>query len=374
MKKTITEYFVDLVTIDSESKNEKAVAEKLKEDLINLGAEVKFDKANEITGGNVGNLYAYFPGEIKKTPIIFCAHMDTVQPGNGIKPQIDDNIIKSDGTTILGSDDKSGIVEILWAIKDLKDKDEKHAPIEVLFTISEETGLLGAKYLDYTMISSKVGYALDGHEVGSIAIAAPSQNSLKFSIIGLESHAGVEPEKGINAIQIAAEAITRMPNGRIDGETTCNVGIIKGGKATNIVPNQVEIDAEVRSHDTAKLKEVTDKMIKAVKDTVSKYHLNGFDAKAEIKVAEEYTSFRLTDDDQSVQLAKQATRKLQLSFKPYIGGGGSDVNIFNKNGLKMAVAGTGMDKVHTVNEQIRISDLENGAKWVKEVIRIYSEI
>lgn len=372
MKNSVLDYFLELIKIDSESKNEKAVSELLQKDLETLGAEVKFDNAHQSTGGNVGNLIAYFAGDIEKQPILFCAHMDTVKPGNGIKPQIKNDVICTDGTTILGGDDKSGIAEIIWAIKEIKEANEKHAPIEVLLTISEEIGLLGAKYLDYSLISSEIGYALDGHDVGSIAIATPSQNSIDFTIIGLEAHAGVEPEKGINAIQIAAEAITAMPMGRIDGETTCNIGIINGGKATNIVPNQVEIEAEVRSHDPKKLKEVTQKMVKAVEETVAKYHLNGFSARSEIKVNEEYHAFRLTNNDESVQLAKKASERLRLSFKPYIGGGGSDVNIFNKNGLKMAVAGTGMDKVHTVNEQLKIIDLENGAKWVKEVIRVYS--
>jgi tripeptide aminopeptidase len=373
MNETVVDYFLELVRIDSESQNEKKVAEKLTADLISLGAEVKFDSAHEKTGGNVGNLYAFFPGETDKQPILFCAHMDTVKPGNNIKPQLQDGLIKSDGTTVLGSDDKSGIAEIFWAIKELKESGEKHAPIEVLFTISEEIGLLGAKNVDYSLLSSEIGYALDGHEVGSIAIAAPSQNSLKFSIIGLEAHAGVEPEKGINAIRIAAEAISKMPMGRIDEETTCNVGLISGGKATNIVPNNAKFEAEVRSHNPQKLKDVTDKMVQTVQETVAKFHLNGFSAKAEITVENEYQAFHLSEDDASYQLAQIASQRLHLNFKPYVGGGGSDVNVFNRNGLKLAVAGSGMDKVHTVNEQIKIADLENGVKWVKEVIRVYSE-
>lgn len=373
MNETVVDYFLELVRIDSESQNEKKVAEKLTADLISLGAEVKFDSAHEKTGGNVGNLYAFFPGETDKQPILFCAHMDTVKPGNNIKPQLQDGLIKSDGTTVLGSDDKSGIAEIFWAIKELKESGEKHAPIEVLFTISEEIGLLGAKNVDYSLLSSEIGYALDGHEVGSIAIAAPSQNSLKFSIIGLEAHAGVEPEKGINAIRIAAEAISKMPMGRIDEETTCNVGLISGGKATNIVPNNARFEAEVRSHNPQKLKDVTDKMVQTVQETVAKFHLNGFSAKAEITVENEYQAFHLSEDDASYQLAQIASQRLHLNFKPYVGGGGSDVNVLNRNGLKLAVAGSGMDKVHTVNEQIKIADLENGVKWVKEVIRVYSE-
>ena len=204
MKKTVIEYFIELVKIDSESRHEKATAERLMEDLKILGAEIQFDNANKYTGGDIGNLYALFPGKIEKKPILFCAHMDTVKPGDGIKPQIKDNKIVSDGTTVLGSDDKSGIVEIIWAIKELLEAGEKTAPIEVLFTISEEIGLLGAKHLDYSLLKSEIGYALDSHHVGQISIGAPSQNSIKFIVRGKESHAGVAPEKGINAIKVAA--------------------------------------------------------------------------------------------------------------------------------------------------------------------------
>ena len=372
MDKSVIEYFMNLVKIDSESRHEKAIAERLVKDLKDLGAEIKFDNANKNTGGDVGNLYAFFPGKIEKKPILFCAHMDTVKPGIDINPQIKDSRIVSDGTTILGSDDKSGIVEIMWAIKELQESGEETAPVEVLFTISEEIGLLGAKYLNYSFIKSEIGYALDSHHVGQISIGAPSQNSIKFIVRGKESHAGVAPEKGINAIKVAAEAIVAMPIGRIDSETTCNIGLIAGGKATNIVPNEVVINAEARSHSPQKLQDITEKMSKAFQEAVAKHEIDGFKASVEIEVNEEYQAFRLSEDDEAVKLAKVASENIGLTFKGEIGGGGSDVNIFNQYGLKMAVAGSGMDKVHTVDECIEISELENGVKWVKEVIRIYS--
>ncbi|MDO9578294.1 MAG: M20/M25/M40 family metallo-hydrolase [Candidatus Cloacimonadales bacterium] len=373
MIKSIIEYFIDLVKIDSETQHENAVAQKLAKDLRELGAQVKFDNANAKAGGDIGNLYGYFPGNIKKEPILFCAHMDTVQPGIGIKPQIRDGKIFSDGTTILGSDDKSGIAEIICGIKGLLDSGEKHAPIEVLFTIAEETGLLGAKHLDYAMIKSRIGYALDSHVVGSIAVGAPAQNSLKFTVIGKESHAGVAPEKGINAIKIAAEAISIMPMGRIDAETTCNVGIIQGGKATNIIPNEVMVKAEARSHNQASLKKITEQMTDAFINTAKKYKLGDYQAKVDIKISQEYQAFLLSDEDDVVQIAEKAAENLGIKFTKIVGGGGSDVNIFNQHGLTMAVAGTGMENVHSVDEFIEISELETGALWVKEIIRLHSQ-
>ena len=373
MKSTIIDYFISLVSIDSESKSELETALQLEKDLKALGADVKFDNANKQTGGNIGNLYAYFQGTIDKKPILFCSHMDTVKPGNDIKPRIVNGFIKSDGTTVLGSDDKSGIAEIVWAIKELKEKDEDHAPIEVLFTISEEIGLLGAKYLDYSMIKSKTGYALDSHKIGEIVIGAPSQNSMKYIVHGKEAHAGAEPENGVNAIKIASEAISKMTLGRIDDETTCNIGLISGGQATNIIPNKVIIEAESRSHDPHKLKKITDEMSEALQSTIEKYNSAGLQTSVEIEIENEYSSFRISKDDPLVILSEKACKNIGLTPQTVIGGGGSDVNIFNANGLKMAVAGTGMDRVHTVKECIRISDLENGAKWVREIIREYSK-
>lgn len=372
MRNTIIDYFISLVKIDSESGEEKNIAQKLECDFKELGAETRFDNANNKTGGNTGNFYAYFKGNIDKEPILFCAHMDTVMPGKNIKPKILKDRITSDGTTVLGADDKSGIAQIYCAIKELKENNEDHAPIEVLFTISEEIGLLGAKYMDYSMIRSGKGYALDTHSIGEIVLGSPSQNSMKYIIHGKESHAGSNPEHGINAIRIASEAISVMPMGRIDAETTCNVGIIEGGKATNIIPNMVTIRAEARSHNKEKLQKVTDQMTQALLKTAEKYKLKDFQAKVDIEIKEEYSSFKLNEDDEIILLAKKASENAGLTFKASVGGGGSDANIFNRKGIKMCIAGTGMSKVHTVDEYILISDLENGAKWVKEVIREHS--
>ena len=373
MESPIIDYFLSLIKINSESRNEEAIAIQLEKDLKMLGGEVQIDRANEKTGGNIGNVYAYFPGNINKDPILFCAHMDTVHPGNNIKPIISADRITSDGTTILGSDDKSGIAQIIWAIRVIKENKIEHAPIEVLFTISEEIGLLGAKYLDYSIIKSKLGYALDSHTTCEIVVAAPSQIDMKYTIHGKEAHAGVNPAKGLNVIKIAADAISKMPSGRIDKETTCNIGIIKGGKATNIVPNLIIIEAEARSHNQNTLHELVDSMSNILRDTVKKYKVGDFQAKVDIEIEESYEAFHFKHDSPVVQLAIQTNNNLGIPAKISIGGGGSDANIFNKKGLSVAVIGTGMRKVHTLDEYILISDLELGAKWVEEVIKIYSK-
>jgi tripeptide aminopeptidase len=373
MNNKIEEYFISLVTIDSESKNELGVARKLQADLEELGAIVSFDNAQEKTGGNCGNLYAFVDGNIEKEPILFCAHMDTVQPGNGVKPSIINGKIITDGMTVLGADDKSGIAEIVWALKELKAQKIEHAPIEILFTVCEEIGLLGAKYADYSRLKSSIGFALDSHQVGGLTIGAPSQNSMKYTIHGLEAHAGVEPEKGISAIQIAGEAISKMELGRIDYETTCNLGTIQGGKASNIVPNEVQIKAEVRSHNQEKLDLITNKMTNIFQETTQKYKLENFQAKVIAKVVNEYHSFKLEETDEPIQLAKKASQSLGIHHVCNIGGGGSDANIFNSKGRKIAIAGTGMKGYHTVNESIYIEDLIKGSAWILEVIKEYSK-
>jgi len=372
MEKKLIDYFIGLVKIDSESKNELATAKKLEADLIALGAEVKYDKANEKTGGNVGNLYAYFPGEIKKEPIMFCSHMDTVKPGNGIKPQLLEDRIVTDGTTILGSDDKSGIAEALWAVKEIKETGEDHAPVELLFTISEEIGLLGAKFLDYSMPKAKIAYALDSHSIGELVVGAPSQYSLEYTINGKESHAGVAPEAGVNAIKIAAEAIAALPIGRIDHETTTNIGIISGGAATNIVPNKVIIEGEIRSHNKEKMEALVKQFNETFQKTVDKYTLGDFQATVEINAEKEYDAFRLSEDNPLIALSQKACEKIGIEHKAVVGGGGSDANVFNANGINAVIVGSGMNKVHTVDEFILLKDLEDGKNWVKEVIRAHS--
>jgi len=373
MQQSLTEYFLSLIGIDSESKNERAIVDKLKTDLIELGAKVTEDKVNLITGGNAGNVYAYLPGKIDKKPLLFCAHLDTVRPGNGIKPILLDNKISSDGKTILGADDKSGVAEIIWGIKQIIASGVDYAPIEILFTISEEIGLLGAKHFDKSIIKAEIGYAFDSEDLGEFMIGAPSQNSIYIKVYGKEAHAGVEPEKGINAIRIAAEAIASIPIGRIDFETTANMGVIQGGMATNIVPNLVEIHGEARSHNMNKLAQVTNDIINGFKHAVSKHKLDKYEARVEFDINTEYKSFYLDESNQVVKLAKTALKNLNIPAKFIKSGGGSDANIINAEGIAMIVAGTGMHNYHTVDENISVADLESGAKLVCELIRVYSE-
>lgn len=372
MQNDVLSYFMRLIAIDSESKHERAMMDVLRLDLEELGARVEEDNCHKHSDGNAGNLFAYFAGKVEKPPILFCSHVDTVSPGNGIKAKIEGSRIVSDGTTILGGDDKSGVAEIMIAIKRILESGIKHAPIEVLFTVSEEIGLLGAKCFNKSKLSAAFGYALDAHNVGELVVGAPAQNSFIITIYGKEAHAGVEPEKGLNAIKIAAEAIAAMPMGRIDFETTCNVGKICGGVATNIVPNQIIIKGEARSHNKQKLAQVCADIKHAAERTVARYNSEVGKAELSFMMETEYNEFAVSEDSPVVKLAQSALRQLDIPFTTGKGGGGSDANIFNAFGFPMIIVGTGMNKVHTVAEDIEIDQLYKGADFVEEMIRQYS--
>ena len=376
-KQRIVDEFVELVKIDSESLNEKNIADVLEKKLRDLGLEVWRDNTGKEFGGNAGNIMGRLKGNIEGEALLFAAHMDTVKPGNGVKPVIEDDVINSDGTTVLGSDDKSGIVAILEMIRVIKENNIKHGDIEVLFTFGEEIGLLGAKTVDTGKLHAKQGFALDSEEVSKIVYRAPTQNSIEFEIFGKESHAGVAPEKGISAIEVAADAINHMKLGRIDAETTANIGVIEGGRATNIVTGYVKMKGEVRSHNLDKLERQTRSMIEAVWDAVERskrYSEKGFlIARSKETVSREYDRISVDTNELCAQLAYKAINEAGLKAEFVEMGGGSDANILNGKGIKMVILGTGMSNVHTKDEYIKISDMENITRIALNIVKFAYE-
>src|SRR3954462_5003261 len=246
----IKNLLLELVQIDSHSRKERDVAERIKKYCEEMGARVEIDDAGQKVGGNSGNVIARFAGSIPDAEsIMMSAHMDTVVPGRGVKPVVEGDIIRTDGSTVLGGDDKSGCAVILETIRCLQEQSIPHAPIDAVFSSCEEVGLLGAKHLDMSKMRAKYGIVFDSDDPGFLFTKGPSANHFEFRIYGLESHAGVAPEDGISAIKIAAEAISAMKLGRIDEETTANIGVIQGGEATNIITNFVLLRGEARSLD-----------------------------------------------------------------------------------------------------------------------------
>jgi tripeptide aminopeptidase len=368
-EKRLIESFMELVKIDSVSREEKEVADFLVKKLKDLGLEVIVDQAGEKVKSNSGNIIARLKGNVKKvTPIMFSAHMDTVVPGKNISPLLKGEKIVSSGKTILGADDKAAIAALLEALRIIKQNDIPCGDIEVVFSICEEIGLKGAKNLDISSLNARMAFVLDcGGQVGEIISAAPSQNSLKIIIRGKSAHAGSNPEEGINAIQVAGFALSRMKLGRIDEETTTNIGIISGGKATNIIPDEVTLKGEVRSRNEEKLEKYTKKLKQIAEDTAQE-----FKAKAEVKINREYYCYNLSTDDQVVKIAMKAAIDMGLEPLLHPSGGGSDANVFNKKGFPSVDLAVGMEKVHTIDEYILVKNLKNTAEYVLSIINTVS--
>jgi tripeptide aminopeptidase len=374
----IKNLLLELVRIDSVSREERDVAERVKQLCEELGAEVFIDDAGSKVGGNTGNVIARFPGTIPTAePIMMSAHMDTVVPGRGVKPIIEGDIIRTDGTTVLGGDDKSGCAVILETIRCLHEQSIPHAPIDAVFSICEEVGLLGAKHVDMSKVRAKYGIVFDSDDPGFLFTKGPSANHFEFKIYGLESHAGVAPEQGISAIKIAAEAISAMKLGRIDEETTANIGVIRGGEATNIITNFVLLRGEARSLDDSKLEAQSAHMVKCLEDAAAKYEVTveGVTTKGRVEseVTREYYAMDVPDDSRVVKLVKEAASRMGLDVKTLASGGGCDANIFNKRGIECANLGTGMRAIHTVKEWLDVKDMYASAEMTLEIMRLNGE-
>jgi len=366
-KQRLVGELLELIQINSLSSKEGTVAKVLVDKLEQLGFEMYIDDAGVIVGGETGNVIATLKGNRPGKAVLFSAHMDTVNPGEGIKPIIDEvnGIIKSDGTTILGTDDKSGIAAILEAVRIIKENNIDHGDIQIVFSIWEEGGLIGAKYLDYSKINADYAFVLDGAGTpGEIIVKAPAQDSINVKIKGKAAHAGVSPQEGISAIMVAARAIDKMKLLRIDEETTANIGIIKGGIATNIVMPEVEILAEARSLDVSKLDSQTKHMADVFKQAAA-----DFDAKVEIKIHRLFGAFNVDENDEMVTMLKKVFTSIGIEPSVISTGGGSDTNILNANGIKVVNLGVGMEKIHTLGEYITIKSLINSARMVVEIIR-----
>ncbi len=370
MDRLIEEFF-ELVQIDSETKQEQLIAPVLIEKLQNLGFTVIQDDSAKKTGHGAGNLIGTLKGTKDKVDTIyFTTHMDTVVPGKGIKPVLkEDGYIYSNGTTILGADDKAGIAAFFEAIKRLKEQSIEHGDIQVVITAGEESGLVGAKELDPSLLHAKYGYAIDSDgEVGGIVTAAPYQAKLWTTITGKTAHAGVAPEKGVSAITLASKAISAMNLGRIDAETTANIGRFEGGQATNIVCDTVHILAEARSIDKTKLDAQVEHMVKTFADIAEK-----FGGKAESETKLMYPGFRFEESHPVVEVAKQAVKRIGRTPDIKTSGGGSDANVIAGFGIPTVILSVGYEEIHTTNERMPVEELQKLADLLVEIIKVAAE-
>lgn len=350
----LLDLFLTLCRIDSPSRDERAMQDFLAEELRALGLQPAEDDAASAVGGNAGNLVVEVPGTAAGAPtILLTAHVDTVEPNPDVPIVVEDGIVRTDGSAILGADDKAGVAPLLYALRELRRQNMPHGSLWVAFTVCEEVGLLGAKALDVEATGAEMAFVLDaGPPVGSFITRAPWLTELHGEVIGRAAHAGVRPEDGISAIEVAAEAIAGMRLGRLDEETTANVGVLKGGEATNVVCPRVEFSAEARSLDEAKL------------DAQVAHMRSRFEAAARRRgaraVVREHVSFQgyaRTPGERVVEVAQSAARSLGLSGALRQAGGGSDANVLNARGLPSVVVCTGMQKNHTHDEFCTVADL-----------------
>ena len=354
--------FTRLCETDSPSRHEGKIADELKKIFTGLSPDTLFeDESAALTGSESGNLFFRFGGTTKKKPIFFNCHMDTVQPGIGVRVRREGDLFTSAGETILGSDDKSGIAALIEAMRVIREQNLPFRPVEFVFTTCEEIGLLGAKALNPQDIQAKFGYALDSSGAGRVIIGAPAANRLKIQVHGVAAHAGLHPEWGINAIVLAGRALAQAPNGRIDENTTVNFGAIRGGMASNIVPEKVFIEGEVRSHSRQRLAELTQKVEEAFTTTLNDWLDPTGAAKGRPGV--DFTSepdfplMLLDPDSEVIGVFRKAAKSIDMGLTFTVAGGGSDANIFNGYDLPTAIIATGMTHVHSTDEQVELRDM-----------------
>ncbi len=377
-RERLKDTFITLAEIDSPSRQESELASFVADIYrAELGARVLFDDSTIETGSDTGNMVVRLSGSAESKPLFFNAHLDTVEPCRSVKVTFDKGVFRSQGNTILGADDKAAIAVMIEAARVLKEEHINHGPIEFLFTVCEEIGLLGAKALDPSFLEAEAGYALDSTDINKLFNRAPAALRTEIRVFGKAAHAGINPESGINAIKLAAEALSNIPQGRIDKDTTSNTGIIHGGTATNIVPDLVEIKGEVRSHDEKKLRKAQDEIVAAFHRVVMEHRAKVSSAKApppalprvESEVFDDYPLMNVPNSHPLVLTAKKSASQLGRDLLVESTGGGSDANILNSKGKATVILGIGMQKVHSTEEYIKLDDMVATAELVLEIIQ-----
>ncbi len=353
--------FLELIHIRCSTHDEREIGDLLTKRLRELGGTVKEDHAGEKLGGNCGNLVADFPataGKESAPMVMLTAHMDCVEPCANIHPVIENGIIRSDGTTILGSDDKAGVTAILETLRQLDEQKLPHGPLQIVFTISEENGVHGSQNLDSSLLHADMGFTLDTHgHPGVMSYKAPGKNQIHIHIVGKAAHAGVEPENGINAIQAAGMLLADAPQGRIDVETTCNIGRIAGGSATNVVADSCDIYYESRSRDKKKLDKITRRIVDHFKlgEEVTNCRVTA-------EVSPDYGPYEIAKDSPAIAVAARAAEKLHFPIELEESGGA------RMYGVPTVVLGVGMTNCHTKEEYIEEKDLYDAARWALAIV------
>lgn len=356
--------FMELCAVDSEPLGERLMADRMTVQLQALGFTVTEDDTGGKIGGNAGNLYARLAGTAPGEPLLFSCHLDRVVPGVGVKPRIEGDAIVSDGSTVLGADDAAGLAALLEAVTALQESGSLYPAIEVVLTVAEELALVGSSHFDLSPVVSRIGFVLDaGGPVGGIVVRAPQQYKFTAQFHGRSAHAGIAPEQGISAIQMAALAISRMELLRIDEETTANIGSISAVGPTNIVPERCELRGEVRSLDPAKVQFQLARLTEVIETAA-----NESGGTVTVTTTPCYPALRLNETCEPAQRAARAAERIGVPVRFSGSGGGSDANYFNERGVPTVVLCCGYEKVHTTAERMPLDQLALLAGWVTEII------
>lgn len=361
--------FIEWAKVNAPSGRERGIAGLLEQRLRRMGFAVTFDAAHTKTGGDVGNLIARWPGTRAGLPAVFLStHMDTVLPTEGLRPVIRDGVIFSDGTTILGADDRAALAAYLEAIRVVQERGAACGPVELILTVSEQPGLVGAQHLDYSLVTARAGYVFDSSgDVGQIIVRGPYSSRLRWRIQGRLAHIGLAPEDGVSAIVIAAEAITAMRLGRVDATTVANVGLIRGGRLPSIIPDIVDMVGEARSLTAAGLQAQLDAMSGAVADAARRRG-----GTVDLTAEKKYLGFDYPRDHGHVQLAVRAAGRIGVTPYFTVTLGGADTNIFNEHGLTCITLGNGFRNIHSFEEHISIENLVNTARYAAALIEEFA--
>ncbi|MBN2158870.1 MAG: M20/M25/M40 family metallo-hydrolase [Spirochaetes bacterium] len=358
-RKRLVKTFTDMARISSPSWKEGAMLKYVSDEARKLGCSIR-----AIRCGESHNLLIALRGNAKRRPVLFSGHMDTVTPCDRVRPVVGATRITSDGTSILGSDDKAAIAMFIEALRYISETEMRHGPVEILLSCAEEIGLRGIKGFDMSLLRSRHAFVFDSDgKIGKIVLQAPYHATTTITVTGRAAHAGMEPEKGVNAINVLSEIITLLPSGRIDHETTMNIGTISGGRATNIVAEKAACVLEVRSLSHRKLIR-QESIIRGIAKKTAALH----GARCAMSRTMEYSGFSIRPDDPIARIAVNAMARVGVKHQFEVSGGGSDTNIFNRAGIKAINLSAGMQKVHTTKEFIMIRDLIDGTRVVLSII------
>ncbi|HXY17191.1 MAG TPA: M20/M25/M40 family metallo-hydrolase [Gaiellaceae bacterium] len=368
MAPPVLDLFLELVAIRSPSGDERAAADRVGVYLTELGLEWDEDASGPKVGSNAGNIYCRLPGADAAgaggAPIFLCAHLDTVPPTTAIEPVVEDGVVRNASDTILGADNKAAVAAMLEAARRIVGEQRPHAGVELVFTTKEEVGLVGAGAFDTSRLEARLGFVYDhAAPIGEIVAGAPFGRSLEIRFHGRAAHAGIAPEEGRSAIAAAARAIADLRLGRLDPETTANVGVISGGSARNVVPEWCVVTAEARSHDEATIGALVQEMLDACAFAASIS-----DCTMEAEVREQYRGYRFLPDDPVLRLAETALRAVGATPTTALCGGGADANVFNAAGIPCVVLANGMAAIHSPDEHIAVADIETMVDVTLELV------